>query len=159
MQAVNNLKQIGVATINYAANFGALPPAGCPKPLHPGLSWRVAILPFIDEDLFFNQFHLDEPWDSPHNKGLLPMMPKVFAAPGANDPPGMTRYRVFVGKGTAFEKLQLKVRAPGDVGAEDFEELHQKILEELREKILIVEAADPVPWTKPEAQPPAARGP
>jgi hypothetical protein len=140
---MSNLKQLGVAIFNYSAGCNSLPLAGRPKALHPGLSWRVAILPFIEEELLYSQFRLDEPWDSPHNKQLLVQMPKVFVVPEAGDPPGMTRYRVFVGKGTAFEKLLLNVRGPG-------EEPHAQNISDLAKKVLIIESADPVPWTKPD---------
>ena len=42
------------------------------KPL---LSWRVAILPGLEQGNLYKQFRLDEPWDSPHNLTLLPLMP------------------------------------------------------------------------------------
>ena len=41
------------------------------------LSWRVAILPFIDQDALFKEFKLEESWDSPHNLKLLPRMPTI----------------------------------------------------------------------------------
>ena len=55
-----------------------------PNPLVPAgskLSWRVQILPFIEEDCLYKEFHQDEPWDSPHNVKLLPRMPKIFIDP------------------------------------------------------------------------------
>jgi hypothetical protein len=65
----------------------------------------VAILPYIDQDNLYRQFHLDEPWDSPHNLRLLPEMPKSFLLPGQpDDGSGRTYYQVFVGKGTLFEE-------------------------------------------------------
>ena len=35
------------------------------KPL---LSWRAQMLPNLEEIALYEQFHLDEPWDSQHNK-------------------------------------------------------------------------------------------
>jgi hypothetical protein len=140
-QSENNLKQLGLAMHNYAAVNGTFPPAGGGKDTHPGLSWRVSLLPYIEEDEIYGQFHLDEPWDSPHNLRLLPQMPKTFVIPGADDPPGMTRYRVFVGKSAAFEVPEPgaapRGRRPQDFGAP-------------QGTILVVEAADAVPWTKPD---------
>ena len=46
------------------------------------LSWRVRILPFIEQGNLYNQFNFDEPWDSPHNLSLLPLMPRLFSTPG-----------------------------------------------------------------------------
>ena len=72
----NNLKQIALAMHNYAADNNTFPPAATfdtdGKPL---LSWRMLILPYLDEDSLYRQFHLDEPWDSPHNKPLIAQIP------------------------------------------------------------------------------------
>jgi hypothetical protein len=112
------------------------PPAitdGAGKPL---LSWRVALLPYLGEKELYNQFRLDEPWDSAHNKKLLPKMPKVYASVG--DPPKTahgTFYQVFVGEGCLFEKEKL-------VTVDD-------VLDGTVHTIAIVTAADAVPWTKP----------
>jgi RNA polymerase sigma factor (sigma-70 family) len=100
------------------------------------LSWRVAILPYLDQNELYKQFHLNEPWDSPHNIKLLPKMPKVFAAPGIKTKaPYSTYYQVFVGKGTVFEKYR-GIRLPD-------------IFDGTSNTILIVEAGCAVPWTKP----------
>ena len=48
------------------------------KPL---LSWRVYVLPHMEQQALFNQFHLDEPWDSEHNRKLIDQMPELFADP------------------------------------------------------------------------------
>jgi len=53
------------------------------KPL---LSWRVAILPFIEEEALYKRFKLDEPWDSPHNIALLKEMPQTYALPNQIQP-------------------------------------------------------------------------
>ncbi len=47
----------------------------------PKLSWRVALLPYLEEMDLYRKFHQDEPWDSPHNKALIPRMPAVFGTP------------------------------------------------------------------------------
>ena len=58
----------------------------------------MAILPFIEEGQLYNQFKLDEPWDSPNNKKLLAKMPKVYASPGRQPKdPNSTFYQVFTG--------------------------------------------------------------
>ena len=103
------------------------------KPL---LSWRVALLKSIDEDLL-EEFKADEPWDSPHNKKLIKKMPKIYALPGVKTKePGMTFFQVFTGKGTVFEgKEGLKLTDHLKGGSASF---------------MIVEAGEPVVWTKPE---------
>jgi hypothetical protein len=51
-------------------------------------SWRVLILPHLgaEEEKLFKQYHLDEPWNGPHNRELAERMPDVFGCaldPGA----------------------------------------------------------------------------
>jgi hypothetical protein len=98
MSASNNLKQIGLAIHNYHAAYNKLPPAAIVdedgKPL---LSWRVAILPFLEQQALYEQFHLDEPWDSPHNKPLSLMLPAVYVDPSAPLEPGYTVFEAPVG--------------------------------------------------------------
>src|SRR5262245_32263376 len=126
---------------NYEAKHGRLPPAVVygedGKPL---LSWRVLILPYVEQGELYKQFKLDEPWDSPHNLELLPKMPDVYAAPprrAGKFPPFHTICHIFVGKGTPFEEgkaLRLKDDFPDG----------------LSNTLLVIEAGKPVPWTKPE---------
>ncbi len=104
MQSSNNLKQISLAIDNYEAANGNMPAAAiCDPAGKPLLSWRVAILPYIEQANLYSQFKLDEPWDGPNNSKLIAAMPKTYALPG--DPPadGQTHYRVFVGNGAAFD--------------------------------------------------------
>jgi hypothetical protein len=110
-------------------------------------SWRVALLPFLGEDELYAQYRRDEPWDSPANKAVLARMPRVFALPGSGKAAdGLTYYQVLVGPGTAFERPDLRLRlASFPRGA--------------AQTILVVEAAEPVPWTKPQDLPYAPNGP
>src|SRR2546421_177216 len=78
--SANKLKQIGIAFHNHAGTYNSkLPSDILDKSGKPLLSWRVAILPFIEEDNLYKQFKLDEPWDSDHNKKLIERMPKLYA--------------------------------------------------------------------------------
>ncbi len=92
-QSMNNQRQLVLSLLNYEANNGSFPPAytvdGDGNPL---LSWRVAILPYLDQQDLFDQFHQDEPWDSPHNITLLEQMPDIFRNPSAIGRPGQTDY-------------------------------------------------------------------
>jgi hypothetical protein len=104
----------------------------------PLYSWRVVLLQYIEQQDLFDEFHKDEPWDNPHNIRLLERMPPQYAPPRYNTrniPTHHTLYHVFVGKGTAFEK--------GGVSLSNFPDGTSNTL-------LIVEAGDPVPWSKPE---------
>ncbi len=100
MVSMNNMKQIALAMHNYHDVYGRLPaPAIMDKDGKPLLSWRVAILPFIEQDNLYKQFKLDEPWDSEHNKKLLVQMPGIYApVKAATKEPFATFYQVFTGK-------------------------------------------------------------
>jgi hypothetical protein len=139
-QSANNLKQITLAMHNYHDSTGAFPPSAIyDKDGKPSLSWRVLILPYIEQDGLYRKFKLNEAWDSPHNIKLLKFMPKVYATPAARTPHGSTHYRVFVGNGAAFEGKR-GMRIP------DF-------TDGTSNTILVVEADEAVPWTKPEELP------
>jgi hypothetical protein len=147
----DKLKMLGLAMLYYHDAYGHFPPAVLRDPTlgdrAQPYSWRVAILPIIGESQLYSQYRLDEPWDSPANRELLTRMPAVFALPGsASAGKGITHYQVLVGQGTAFERPDLRVRL-GDFprGA--------------AQTILAVEAADPVPWTKPQDLPYTPDGP
>ncbi|MDG3003158.1 DUF1559 domain-containing protein [Paludisphaera mucosa] len=103
---MRNLMQIALAMHNYLSVHGTFPPAyladAAGKPL---LSWRVLILPYLEQDALYKEFHLNEPWDSPHNKALVARMPEVLACPskrGGSPPAGTTIYKTPRGAGTAF---------------------------------------------------------
>jgi hypothetical protein len=133
--SANNLKQIGLALDAYYEDYGHLPPAVVRnKDGQPLYSWRVVLLPYLEQSHLYQQFHLNEPWDSEHNKPLIDKIPKVYAN-WARDESGLTRYQVLAGPGTAFERPEL-------TGA-DFPD-------GLGSTLLVVEAGTPVPWTKPE---------
>ncbi len=144
-QQLNNMKQIGVAMLVYDEANQSFPPAVIEKDGKPLLSWRVAILPYLEGDSLYKQFHLDEPWDSPHNLELVKKMPVVFQSP--DSPPsdsasrGKTRVMLFTGKGAAFDGGK-KIR-PAD------------IRDGMSNTILCAEAGTDkaVPWTKPEDLP------
>ena len=81
---VKNLKQIGYATLDFHEAKKAFPrQASVDQSGKPLLSWRVQILPYLDQQALFDKFHHDEPWDSPHNKTLISQMPAVFMCPGS----------------------------------------------------------------------------
>jgi serine/threonine protein kinase len=81
----NHLSSIGLALQATQSALGHLPqPAIYGKDGTPLLSWRVAILPYLDQKTLYQRFKLDEAWDSPHNKELLQHMPRVFESQGGN---------------------------------------------------------------------------
>jgi hypothetical protein len=150
----NNLKQIGIAMFNYASlNNDKLPTAAiCDPQGKPLLSWRVTILPFIEEANLFEQFHLNEPWDSEHNKKLIPKMPKVYLLPqhGAQTD-GITHYRVLVSvPSEAREHAALFDWTDPTIPIPPQPTFISRIADGTSNTILAVEAEDGVTWTKPD---------
>jgi prepilin-type processing-associated H-X9-DG protein len=111
------------------------------KPL---LSWRVALLPYLGYKSLYARFHLDEPWDSPHNRALLSEMPREFACPGGpGRSTGQTGYLVVVGP----------VTEPGNINT-PFEPTRGAEIREFTDgtsnTILVFETDTQVSWTKPD---------
>jgi prepilin-type processing-associated H-X9-DG protein len=134
----NNLKQIALCLLNYEDTHKSLPAvANFDKDGKPLLSWRVHMLPFVEEGALYKEFHLDEPWDSEHNKKLIEKMPDVYKHPKLNEP-GKTVYLGVVGKGAAFEGQKGNRLASFTDGTS--------------KTITVIEVAvgKAVPWTKPE---------
>ena len=153
-ETANNLRQIGLVMHNYHAEMGTLPTAAiCDKEGRPLLSWRVAILPLIEQANLYRQFKLDEPWNSPSNIKLLDQMPATYAMPGREAKKGETFFRVFTGAETIF--LPNK---PGDGPIGRGIRLTD-ITDGTSNTLMIVEAAESVPWTKPDDLPYDAKKP
>jgi hypothetical protein len=142
-QSSNNLKQMALAMHNYNDAYGGKLPAHAiysKDGKTPLLSWRVAILPFIEQDSLYRQFHLDESWDSEHNKKLIPLMPPVYAdltAPPTREP-DVTYYQIFVGGGAAWQNNPRQPSIP------------RTFVDGTSNTIMIAEAAQPVIWSKPD---------
>ncbi|MEX0716959.1 MAG: DUF1559 domain-containing protein [Planctomycetaceae bacterium] len=139
---MHNLKQIGIAMHSYHHRHRSFPQAASrDKEGKPLLSWRVLVLPYLDEQKLYDEFKLDEPWDSEHNKKLIPRMPDIYRCPFANLKPGMTGYLVPVGEKTVFSGPEGK----------KFEDINDGTTN----TIMVIEAADEaaVEWTKPEDWP------
>src|SRR5262245_27069248 len=89
----NNLKQISLAWHNYESANGFFPADVVDAKGKPILSWRVLILPYIENEKLYKGFKLNEPWDSENNKKLIDAMPKLFAPVRGKADPGMTYYQ------------------------------------------------------------------
>ena len=135
--SINNLRQIMLAILNYEAANRTFPPRAIQdKQGKPLLSWRVAILPYLEEMELYRQFHLDEPWDSEHNKKLIAQMPAVFDNPNLVEP-GKTNYLAPVGEDTVLADKPTRVRDVTDG-------LSRTIV------VLEVDADRAVEWTRPD---------
>jgi hypothetical protein len=138
--AISSMVFIVGAQQNFMDTHHTLAPAG--KKVKSQLSWRVHILPYLSDEgeKLYQQFHLDEPWDSGHNRALIAQMPKRYESPCVDGiPEGKTCYLAVTGPGTAFED--------GSVGP-----TYKDFVDGTSKTIIVVEA-DPdqaVIWTKPD---------
>ena len=99
------------------------------------------ILPFVDQKALYDQFHLDEAWDSPHNRTLIARMPDVLRCPAENGvlaAEGKTRYLAPRGSGTVLRARNLSISATSQTA--------------LRTRLFGLDAGDEhaVVWTKPD---------
>jgi hypothetical protein len=100
---MDQMKMINLGILVYESANGCYPPAyKADKAGKPLLSWRVLILPYVEHAGTYKQFHLDEPWDSDHNKTLIAKMPSVFQSPKGNPGEGKTNFLTVRGKNTIF---------------------------------------------------------
>jgi hypothetical protein len=135
-----NLKQIVLAICNHNDKYGKLPSDILGRDSKPLLSWRVAILEFMEERALLNEFNFDEPWDGPNNAKLIEKVPKPYAPIRVDARAGETFYQTFTGKGTLFVdhrtiySIDNIPGGPANTG-------------------LIFEAGEPVIWSKPADMP------
>lgn len=144
-QSMSHLKQILLALHNYAADHGHLPAQAIYAPDGtPLLSWRVAILPYLEKQALYDRFKLDEPWDSPHNRSLLGEMPEIYNDPSSIRPPtdGKADYLGVAGPAATFDGtpngLHLAAIADGTANTLAVVQVNQ------------AEGVIGVAWTKPE---------
>jgi len=138
-QSKYNLKHIAVAMhIHHKVHEKFPARANCDTNGKLLLSWRVLILPYLDQNDLYLRFRTDEPWDSEYNQKLIPLMPTVYRNPSGTPQPGMTQYLAVCGRGLLFDLTKGKSIAEITDGASC--------------TIMVVEA-DPdraVIWTKPD---------
>ncbi len=135
----NQMKQLNLALLKYHQATEHFPAHAIysddGKPL---LSWRVAILPYIEQQALHARFHLDEPWDSEHNRALIPEMPALLLDPSSKLAleQGKTRYVGPVGKGLVFNGTDRGISLTDDTAT----------------IITLLQVNDPhaVIWTKPK---------
>jgi type II secretory pathway pseudopilin PulG len=138
-QCACNLCQIKLALQNYHSTYECFPPAyladATGKPIH---SWRVLILPFMEQHPLYDQYDFREPWDGPSNIKLLDSMPPSFACPSRfSGPTNLTSYVAVTGPGTIF---------PGATPTKI-----EDIKDGTSNTLMVVEVANVnIPWTSPQ---------
>lgn len=154
-ESLTHLKQIAWGMYQFLTANGHYPADIRDEDGRPLLSWRVRILPLmgLDEramppawsdgkvlEALSREFRLDEPWDGPHNRGLLDAMPAAYTVPGRPAGPGMTFHRGFSGAGALFDPAVprgLEIMA---------------IRDGPQHTISLIEAREAVPWTRPDSE-------
>ena len=151
MGSNSSLKQIGLAIHNYSDVHGELPNNTHALDGTPLLSWRVHLLAFIEQDGLYKHFKLDEPWNGPNNLPLLKQIPKIYNRFDARSSPNGTKtyYRGFSHPGAVFEKRPADLRPRPPFGFSDRFSLNS-IKDGSSNTIFVVEAGEPVEWTKPD---------
>lgn len=135
--SANHLKQIGIAFHSYHDVHGRFPADRVGKDGKPALSWRVLLLPYLEESVLYKEFQLDEPWNSKANLKLLKKMPKVYASPRVMvKNKGYTTYQGFSGANAVFR--------PGKRPLS-----FASILDGTSNTLMVVESSTAVPWTRP----------
>ncbi len=138
-QCKNNLKQIGLGLYNYSDVYSTFPPAQLGRPAS---SWRIALLPYIDEEAVAGLYDLTQTWDSAANEPLQRKQVRSYSCPGrpmSFDSAGryFTSYVVPTGEETIFSSQQ----------ATPF----SAIKDGTSNTLLVVEACGTeIIWTKPE---------
>lgn len=149
-QCRNNLRQIALALRSYEETYGSLPPAYIAAedgtPMH---SWRVLILPFLDQKDLYDRYRFDEPWNGPNNSKLAQHIPSVYRCPSfeygrwgvpndSAESKTLTPYVVLAGDKTPFP-------GPQATKTED-------IRDGLSHTLLVVEldSTSGVPWMAPQ---------
>jgi len=165
-QSTLNLKFLALALANYESSNGNLPPATIlgpdGKPWH---SWRVLLLPFLEQMELYQEYDFSEPWDGPRNRKLIDRMPDIYRDPIHGDPQGHdTHYAALVGswKGknglvhAAFPPPVARMKSARQPLDEVLAASSKSKLSEVSDgqpntlAIASVAADRKIPWTKPE---------
>jgi hypothetical protein len=145
-EAMNNLKQLGLAMHNFESAHGRLPGDAGVHPMAKAVSWRVEILPYVEQANLYNRLDPNLPFDHPKNVKLLEgmEMPRIFEHPGRPAPKGHTYFRIFSMPKDSKEAVRPFFQE-GERGPR-----FAQVTDGLANTILIVEAGEAVPWYKPD---------
>ena len=126
-----DLNRIGRAMIAYHNVSGHLPDNSPLNESEHPTSWRVKLLPYLDEAILYSQYRTDEPWNSDHNIELLERMPPIF--------------------GTETKTQVLRIVGYGTVFSDDRQVKLSNVKDDPSLTLFAIRTIDEqaVPWTKP----------
>jgi prepilin-type processing-associated H-X9-DG protein len=139
----NNLKQIGLGMHNDhdVINQWTVPYAHDARGnVHKGLSFRVSLLPYLEQDDLYRSFDLTQPWDSARNRPFSDTVVLPYRAVYDQTPGVSTPYRAFVGGGAMFNEDGSPVRLVD-------------VKDGTMNTIMLVHATEQVPWAQPKELP------
>ncbi len=140
-QMMNNLRQVALASLNYESANRKFPASSYDADGKPLLSWRVHILPFMEQNNLYQQFKLDEPWDSPHNIELAKVIPATYVSQlredAAAQAEGKTRVQVVMTEGCGFGREGRKIASITDGTSNTI-------------MVMLAPTKSAVVWTKPD---------
>lgn len=103
VERMNRMRQILLGIQNHMDQNGLLPGNLQSKDGKPLLSWRVALLPYLEQKVLFDKFNPLEPWDSDAHKQTAAETPEVYKSVSEGVKPGYTTYLTFQGPGTMLD--------------------------------------------------------
>ena len=127
---MNSYKQVALGMHFHSDTTTTFPPADG------DLSFRVAILPYIEQGELHRRFDLNQAWDGPQNRTLAEVRVPTYVSVLDGQDVTQTRIRVFTGPDTIFPPGERPLRLP-------------EVKDGTSNTIVAAEAADPVPWPQP----------
>jgi hypothetical protein len=159
-QSANNIKQIMLAMHSWADVHGGMfpPPVilgkdGKGKVPH---SWRIEVLPYLEQSRLYDAYQFDEPWDSEANKKVLAQMPAVLRHPMDKQDSTSAAYYVLTPEKLFVEKVLPGGGIEAPVGglptafSKTTGVRFADIIDGTSNTLAVVEAKRDIPWTKPE---------
>ena len=153
----NHLKQLALGFHNFHDTYNALPPAAVigpdGKPWH---SWRVLLLPFLEEMELYKKYDFSQPWDSPKNLAVAEKMPAIFRDPAREGPPDtLTDYAAITGEAAIFQPGVVTMTSADDFPAclKTAKKVGFASITDGTSNTILFATVDParkIPWTKPE---------